>query len=178
MDLRVQKTRNAIINAFLELRSTKPLEKITVRELSEKAVINKSTFYLHYTDVYNLSEKLETELIDSILASLPHPEYLISKPEQGIEDLYNSIISHYSMIRILFSGSRAPFLLECFEPKLKALICEKYPEYRNSSTFDIIMCLLVRGEFQIFLQYIEKMEPDELISIFGRVSKCIFSEFS
>ena len=46
------------MNAFLELRSKKALEKITVRELCEKAEINKSTFYTHFRDIYDLSEYL------------------------------------------------------------------------------------------------------------------------
>ena len=44
MDVRIVKTKNSIINAFLELRSQKNIEKITVKELCEKAMINKSTF--------------------------------------------------------------------------------------------------------------------------------------
>lgn len=44
MDLRVEKTEKAIKNAFIELRSQKPLEKITVKELCAEARINKSTF--------------------------------------------------------------------------------------------------------------------------------------
>ena len=38
MDLRIEKTRQSIVNAFIALRSRKPLEKITVKELCEKAV--------------------------------------------------------------------------------------------------------------------------------------------
>lgn len=41
MDLRAQRTRRSIINAFIELRALKPLEKITVKELSERALITK-----------------------------------------------------------------------------------------------------------------------------------------
>ena len=52
MDLRVEKTEKAIKNAFIELRSQKPLEKITVKELCAEARINKSTFYSHYQDIY------------------------------------------------------------------------------------------------------------------------------
>ena len=44
LDLRVEKTERGIKNAFIELRSRKPLEKITVKELCESARINKSTF--------------------------------------------------------------------------------------------------------------------------------------
>ena len=51
MDIRTEKTERAIKNAFLELRSQKPLEKITVRELCAIACINKSTFYGHYDDI-------------------------------------------------------------------------------------------------------------------------------
>ena len=43
MDLRIEKTERGIKNAFIELRSRKPLEKITVKELCESARINKST---------------------------------------------------------------------------------------------------------------------------------------
>ena len=43
MDLRTEKTERSILNAFIGLRAQKPLEKITVKELCEKAWINKST---------------------------------------------------------------------------------------------------------------------------------------
>ena len=61
MDIRTEKTENAIKSAFLELRAKRPLEKITVKELCALARINKSTFYTHYQDIYALSEKLEKE---------------------------------------------------------------------------------------------------------------------
>ena len=38
MDIRIEKTKTAIHNTFLELRSRKPLEKITIKELCEKAL--------------------------------------------------------------------------------------------------------------------------------------------
>ena len=63
MDLRVKKTRKSIVDAFIELRQIKPLEKITVKELASKAMINKETFYLNYQDIYDLEDSLESELI-------------------------------------------------------------------------------------------------------------------
>ena len=58
MDLRIEKTERSIVRAFLKLRAEKPLEKIRVKELCEKAEINKSTFYAHYRDIFDLSEQL------------------------------------------------------------------------------------------------------------------------
>ena len=41
MDLRTAKTERAIRSAFLELRAKKPLERITVKELCQRAEIHK-----------------------------------------------------------------------------------------------------------------------------------------
>ena len=71
MDLRIQKTRRNIFNAFIELREKFPLERITVKELCERAQISKQTFYLHYHDMYDLSEQIEASMITEMLADLP-----------------------------------------------------------------------------------------------------------
>lgn len=56
-DLRVIKTKESIEQAFLSLLATKPLQKISIVELAREARINKGTFYLHYTDIFDLYEK-------------------------------------------------------------------------------------------------------------------------
>lgn len=70
MDLRIQKTRQNIFQAFIELREKYPLEKITVKELTERAQISKQTFYLHYRDMYDLSERIEQSMIQEMLKEL------------------------------------------------------------------------------------------------------------
>ena len=50
MDLREKKTKRSIKNAFIKLRSSKPLERITIKELVDLAEISKATFYLHYNN--------------------------------------------------------------------------------------------------------------------------------
>ena len=59
MDIRVIKSKKAINDAFLLLRAKKELKKITVKELCEKAMVNKSTFYSHYNDIFDLEDKIE-----------------------------------------------------------------------------------------------------------------------
>ena len=69
-----------IINAFIELRASRPLEKIMITELCEKADINKSTFYAYFKDIYDLSDQLEEQVIKRVLESLPSPELITSDP--------------------------------------------------------------------------------------------------
>ena len=70
MDLRERKTKRAIKDAFLQLRVKKPLERIRVKELSELAQISKATFYLHYKDIYDLSEQLQNEVVQDIMGAV------------------------------------------------------------------------------------------------------------
>jgi len=60
--LRVIKTIEGIKSAFEELICQKDFEKITVKELSEKARINKKTFYHYYADLYDLLAEMQVEL--------------------------------------------------------------------------------------------------------------------
>lgn len=60
---RVRETKKKIKNAFLDLYKKKRIEKITVKEVTEKAQINRGTFYVYYIDIYDLKEKIEDEVI-------------------------------------------------------------------------------------------------------------------
>lgn len=66
IDARVRYTRMIIEQSFLELLKQKPVAKITVTELCEKAQINRATFYKHYLDVQDLLDKLEEQLFTQI----------------------------------------------------------------------------------------------------------------
>lgn len=65
-DLRVVRTQQLIKSAFFELASTIGFDKITVQNLVKKAGINRSTFYLHYTDKFDLLNKIEEEILDGL----------------------------------------------------------------------------------------------------------------
>ena len=62
-DARVRYTKMMIRNSLLELLSTKPIAKITVTEICERAGINRATFYAHYSD---LLHGLESEIIEDV----------------------------------------------------------------------------------------------------------------
>lgn len=80
-DLRVLKTRNAIKNAFKEMVMEKSALDIQIKELAERAMIHRKTFYLHYTCIEALYEDILSELsedyykaIDKIPADAPFTE--------------------------------------------------------------------------------------------------------
>ena len=62
-DHRAQVTRKLIRNAFTGLLRQKPIQAIRIKELCERAGINRGTFYSHYTDIYDLRDSIENEML-------------------------------------------------------------------------------------------------------------------
>lgn len=52
-------TRQAFIDAFVLINKVKSIEKITIKELTDKAGYNRTTFYNYFTDIYSLYEYVE-----------------------------------------------------------------------------------------------------------------------
>lgn len=170
MDLRVQKTRRSIVNAFLRLRAKKPLEKISVKELSELAEINKATFYLHYKDIYDLSENIENELIENIFSAIDHPRAIISDPKLFTRELADAFTANRSMIDIVFSGDRGGIVIERLEKLLKDFIFSEYPSLKNSPAANILLTFSLKGGYYAVVENAD-YDMDILLSAIGDISE-------
>lgn len=176
MDLRVEKTRKGIINAFLQLRSHKPLEKITVKELSVLAEINKATFYLHYHDIYELSETLENEVVQSTLHAIEHPESIFRDNKLFTKELSEAFIANEQLIRILFEGSRSSCFITVFEKELKALILKVQPDYEESLEKNVALTYLIYGGYYTYFKY-RDYSTKAVFDLIGKMSEEIVKTY-
>ena len=129
MDLRIKKTKRAIRSAFYELIKEKPLEKITVREIAERAEINKTTFYAHYETVYDLVDQLEQEAVAEVISQLNTAQGLLSSPRAFVKEIY-TLLSKNQLCSELFS---APAMAQ-FTAHLHNAILEKVKQDGIDST--------------------------------------------
>ena len=173
MDLRIQKTEKAIKNAFLELRAGKPLEKITVKELCELALINKSTFYSHYDDIYALSEAMEQETVASIIGSIDHlKDYTTDNPDAFTRELCLAFMSQISLIKILFSGRELSHLGIRLDKALKEVIFRKYPEYENDPEKQILLSYSIQGTYYAYLSNPDA-DTDTFVRTIENIVRCL-----
>lgn len=177
MDLRIERTKRSIKEAFLKLRKEKPLEKITVKELAELAYINKATFYSHYKDIYDLSEQLEDEIINSIIENFPTPENLIFNARENVKTMAKIVMQKKEILDILFSGNRETVLEHRLEESISDRICEKYPKLKDDLHGKIVLSMLLRGGFYVFSQYGEKYNVDDLMRTIGDINECLVENF-
>lgn len=154
MDLRVKKTKKNIKEAFYQLRKKKPIEKISVKELSETAMINKSTFYLHYRDVFDLSDKLKNELISAIIESAKQYDLRLGKEEFKLfaDNLTREIIKHSREIEVLFSEEDNNDFINHLEERLKEYVFMTFPNIPNNSEINIILTLFIQGSYRAFIR--------------------------
>lgn len=69
-DLRVIKTKTAIQEAFLTCLDEFGFLGMSVTNITEKALVNRSTFYKHYQDKYDLRDRYVDEVIDYFVEHL------------------------------------------------------------------------------------------------------------
>lgn len=87
---RFRETEIRMQSAMLELMKNVEFDKITVKKICEKAKVNRSTFYAHFIDIYDMLDKMEVELRRELLDSY----------SSGSKEEYQ-IFSEKSFIRFL-----------------------------------------------------------------------------
>ena len=63
-DARVIYTKRVLREALFDSLKTKSINHVRVKEICDKAGLNRATFYKHYRDCYDMIEQLQKELLD------------------------------------------------------------------------------------------------------------------
>lgn len=81
IDRRIQRTRQALQTALLELTKEKEYDDVSVEEITERANVGRATFYLHYTDKEDLLLQYFSEMANDmvqLVSQIPFSEWLPS----------------------------------------------------------------------------------------------------
>ena len=98
-------TRMTLQDSLIELMKEKPIAKITIKELCEKADINRSTFYAHYTDQFHLLRVIEDETLLWLKDALVT---VMSKTDKSgiipvLEEICQYVVENSRHLRVLMS---------------------------------------------------------------------------
>lgn len=122
-------TKQNLIDAFWTLYCEKRIEKITVKEITQKAGYNRGTFYQYFTDIYAVLEEIEEFLIPTLdeLPPITMDDANIGMPIDMFVKLYEQNSKYYSVL--LGDNGDPAFaskLKNSTKPILKQAISEKY----------------------------------------------------
>lgn len=154
---RAQDSIERIIRAVFGIMQTegKPLGKITVREVCERAGINRSTFYAHYRDVYDVGESVEKRMAE--MAGKAFMDHLREGDSirMGFEGLFE-FVREYKEFYLLYLGEshriRAIEMmvephqerLKQVDPKELGCVVEGEAEYRQDFFSSGLAAMLYR----------------------------------
>ena len=157
-DLRVYKTKKAIREAFLELRKTKPLEKIKVSDVCDLAMCIRATFYRYYQDIYDLNDQLEDEAINRLVSTFEDKEALLFKTESYLKGLYISLEQNYDYYYTLFHDRKDVLTI-----KIEKQTLEFYKNrYATNMEEEILISFIIHGILYTIDEYLfihEKEHP-------------------
>lgn len=182
MDRRIGKTRNAIKDAFTELIDEIGFDAVTVRNLTEKANINRSTFYLHYRDKYDLLEKSEEEIIKKIeeisenVSKLTPKElnklYSGNKPFPFVVKLAEYFQGNAQFLKVILGpkgdSSFQDRIKKIIEKNMVENIISKFEGEKFLVPIDVLVAYIISAHFGVILHWLNtgmKQSPEEIATI-------------
>lgn len=140
------RSRKMIRHAFVQLVLEKDLEKITVKNIAEKAEISRGTFYAHYADIYAVIEEIENETMGKMVEFLNEFKDidLIQNPMPFLLKVAHFFDQDIEFYRMLIYTKGAP----TFITKLKDVFMEKILSYK-----EIIPSIQEREEFTVRVHF-------------------------
>lgn len=136
-DRRTQRTRKALFDALVELLTQKELSKVTVQEISDKAEVNRVTFYNHFLDVYDLYDKIEQEVLVEIGLLMLQLEELPS--EKFFSHLIDYVDQNRTVFKLIFSPNAKGELRNKFTTLIEGLFRQIQTEKQNSDLKDTLL---------------------------------------
>lgn len=125
VDRRILKTRRAIIVAYLSLLEEKNMHAISVSDITERADINRATFYAHYKDKQHLQEQSIKEILDDLEKAIEikpsgekTTEFSLTMLQDIFERMFENIYIHSEFYTIML-GEHGPSV---FAEKLQVII--------------------------------------------------------
>ena len=77
-------TKDAIKKSFMKLLNSKPIDKITVKEIVEDCGINRNSFYYHFDDIPSLMEEIFNDQADEFVSHTFSPDNLYDSIMEAI----------------------------------------------------------------------------------------------
>lgn len=124
IDRRIIKTKKSIRTAFKELIQEKEMSEISISELTKRANITRSTFYMYYQTVEDVRSEIENDIIDNITHSLSETDLLhsLANPYTLFTTLAEEIAQQDENNRYILSSSNSGQLLDKINTKVTEIV--------------------------------------------------------
>ncbi len=167
LDRRQIRTKRRIREALMALIMEKPAEKITIKELAERADIDRKTFYLHYGSIGEVLSEMQTELLDKLETiiygyDLFQPDFDALAMFREINDVILASTDFYRRMLIM---DRFSFFYDKLKASMKRHLENKYEQQLGNTSISkrklaLYLEYVTTGIMAIYVHWLEHPEFD------------------
>ncbi len=140
VDLRIIKTKNLLYTTLISLLKDYTFEEIKVSDICNKALINRSTFYAHYTDKYELLASCIQDIKEELAEKLRSNKNISNTKEYYMEML-RLFLTHIDENRELFSSiiinNKNSIIMDIFYATINSDLTKRLKEEENKSDLNV-----------------------------------------
>lgn len=179
-DRRIRRTQKLLKESLGELMSQKEFKDITIKDITERADLNRGTFYLHYSDTYGLLMAMENDVLNDFQEMIDN--YLEAGPKTDLKPVLCPVI-HYiveneEICKNLFENSASNDFLTKFKNLIHkngiALIERLFPACKSGS-FDYFFEFITYGLIGIIKKWLDNGMPQSEDAIAEIVNTSVMS---
>lgn len=178
IDRRVVKTKKAIYSAFAQLLLEKDVNAITIKDIADRADINRKTFYNYYAGIYELIEEIENKILYSfeqalmdvnIADALHNPNRLFNE----LTDIINQDLDFYGhLMRMENNSSLVVKLVGALKTKAKEIISKQ--TRLAPQMLDIVLDFVVSGMMKVYQNWFNSDRSQSIEDFSKTVSTLTF----
>ncbi len=137
IDRRIQRTKQALRKALLELIKEKGYDSISVEEITRRADLSRATFYLHYKDKEDLLVEEFHEIVNErarTISNIPFSAWLpdLENPENKLAPpllmAFQHVANHADLYRIILKNEKSDRILE----RIRKIIAQSITEFMQT----------------------------------------------
>ena len=165
---RVRLSKQLLKQSLIELLNEKPIHKISVREICDKAEVNRSTFYKYFGSQYDLFNDMENEILHQVNEHLNITPSIMADDLAQVTKLVAFVGENAALCRVLINHNVDPNFPDALIslPFLRRWIANHFRDEYTKTEMEYVYGMIVNGGYSIIRMWMNKddREPPEVIA--------------
>ncbi len=173
-DRRVKRTKRVLRECLFECLETKTIDEITVKELTEKADVNRSTFYFYYKDIGDMMMQIQNEIFKVFEETVIVPQASFVTVEDFTSYLLRFLMfckEYESICKFVVSNDPNNFLAKKIQTALLEHVPDSHKVFPENDPKRYLTCFAVSAMWETILQWMYdgmKVFPDEMAAFLAQ----------
>lgn len=174
-DRRVKRTKRILRECLFRLLEEKSIDEITVKELTEAADVNRSTFYFYYSDINDMMMQIQNEIFEVFEKTVIAPQAQFITVEDFIDYILRFLLfckEYEKICKFVISNDPNNFLSNKIKQSLLKHIPDSSKVFPADNSKKYLTCFAVSAMWYTIIQWMYDgmtVKPDEMANFLAQV---------